>query len=219
MTELAKLWLPLIGGGILIAWAIGAYYGGDKLLGVRLAFAGAVCLLILGELQWEESILSEAPAIQPIAPAIQERPELFFIFISHNLNYTVRGDPSAEKVSLIINYKIVNYGKSTAIIKTFDSGIEINKEVTGWNISSKMRDIVRVIPPGGEIIIAERGTVSQVEPEVRMALRMGIDLRAWLSGKITYTDTKGISYKLGFCFWADSFGRLNDGPDKYNYRD
>ncbi len=219
MTELAKLWLPLIGGGILIAWAIGAYYGGDKVFGVRLAFAGTVCLLFLGELQWEESILNEPRAIQPIAPVIQERPELFFIFVSHNLNHTVRGEPSADKISLIINYKIVNYGKSTAIIRAFDSGVEISKEVTGWNMSSRMRDIVRVIPAGGEILVAERGIVSQGEPEVRMALRMGIDLRAWLSGQITYTDTKGTPYKLGFCFWADTLGRLNDGPDKYNYRD
>ncbi len=52
----AELWLPILGAGICIAWAIGAWYGGSKILSVWLAFGGAVCLLLLGALQWQHSI-------------------------------------------------------------------------------------------------------------------------------------------------------------------
>jgi hypothetical protein len=52
----AELWLPVIGAGICIAWAIGAWYGGDKIIAIWLSFAGAVCLLLLATLQWQQAI-------------------------------------------------------------------------------------------------------------------------------------------------------------------
>jgi hypothetical protein len=52
----AELWLPILGAGICIAWAIGAWYGGSKNLSIWLTFGGAVCLLLLGTLQWQHSI-------------------------------------------------------------------------------------------------------------------------------------------------------------------
>jgi hypothetical protein len=54
----AELWLPIIGAGIYIAWAIGAWYGGDKKLAIWLIFFGVVSLLFLGALQWQHAIIS-----------------------------------------------------------------------------------------------------------------------------------------------------------------
>jgi hypothetical protein len=52
----AELWLPILGAGICIAWAIGAWYGGNKYLSTWLIFGGVVCLLLLGTLQWQHAI-------------------------------------------------------------------------------------------------------------------------------------------------------------------
>src|ERR1700722_6679199 len=56
LMAFAELWLPIIGAGICIAWAIGAWYGGDKQLAIWLIFVGVVCLLFLGTLQWQHAI-------------------------------------------------------------------------------------------------------------------------------------------------------------------
>lgn len=65
----AELWLPIIGAGICIAWAIGAWYGGNKYLSIWLVFLGAVCLLLLGTLQWQHAIEKSAHNDPPAAPA------------------------------------------------------------------------------------------------------------------------------------------------------
>jgi hypothetical protein len=63
---LAELWLPLIGAGICISWAIGAWGWENKILATWLTFGGVVCLLLLGTLQWQQIIRnSEAPASEP----------------------------------------------------------------------------------------------------------------------------------------------------------
>src|SRR6266851_3835286 len=53
----AELWLPIIGAGICIAWAVGAWYGDNKILAIWLIFGGIICLLLLGTLQWQHIIL------------------------------------------------------------------------------------------------------------------------------------------------------------------
>jgi hypothetical protein len=52
----AELWLPIVGAGICIAWAIGAWYGGNKYLSIWLVFAGVVSLFFLATLQWQHHI-------------------------------------------------------------------------------------------------------------------------------------------------------------------
>jgi hypothetical protein len=68
----AELWLPIIGAGICIAWAIGAWYGGDKKLSIWLIFFGVVCLLLLGTLQWQHAI--EPITVQNGRPYIHTEP-------------------------------------------------------------------------------------------------------------------------------------------------
>jgi hypothetical protein len=65
VVAFAELWLPIFGAGICIAWAIGAWYGDNKILAIWLIFAGAICLLLLGTLQWQHAIeASEKPNIE-----------------------------------------------------------------------------------------------------------------------------------------------------------
>ena len=51
----AELWLPVFGAGILIAWAIAAWYAGNKIHAIWLTFGGVVCLLLLATLQWQHA--------------------------------------------------------------------------------------------------------------------------------------------------------------------
>jgi hypothetical protein len=52
--DVLNLWLPLIGGGLLCAVAIGAWFGDQKSIAIWFGFAGLVCLLLLAALQLQE---------------------------------------------------------------------------------------------------------------------------------------------------------------------
>jgi hypothetical protein len=56
VVAIAEIWLPIIGAGICIAWAIGAWYAGHKMLATWLVFGGIVSLALLGTLQWQHTI-------------------------------------------------------------------------------------------------------------------------------------------------------------------
>src|ERR1035437_4393596 len=61
--DLAIFWLPLIGGILLGGIAGNAWYGGDKILALWLGFAGLVCLLLVGVIQIQQSIMKESEVI------------------------------------------------------------------------------------------------------------------------------------------------------------
>lgn len=52
--ELLNLWLPLIGGGVLLAIAISAWFADRRIVGIWFGFAGIVCLILLAALQLQE---------------------------------------------------------------------------------------------------------------------------------------------------------------------
>ena len=52
--DILNLWLPLIGGGLLCAIAIGAWFGDQRPIAIWFGFAGLVCLLLLAALQLQE---------------------------------------------------------------------------------------------------------------------------------------------------------------------
>ena len=62
--SLAIFWLPILGGGILWAVAISAWYGSDKLPAVWFAFAGSTCLLLTAAIQIHEHV--SANLLQPV---------------------------------------------------------------------------------------------------------------------------------------------------------
>jgi hypothetical protein len=65
--EFFNIWLPLIGGGLFAAIAIGAWFAENKVTGIWFGFAGSVCLLLLFALQLHEHVVSERPD-QPAQP-------------------------------------------------------------------------------------------------------------------------------------------------------
>jgi hypothetical protein len=104
----AELWLPIIGVGIFFAWAIGAWYSEHKILAIWLAFASAVCLLLLVTLQVQNSIIqtdTHAPKVdQP------DRPWVYFAEVSVQapLSYDVDG------ANVVLAYIVENMGGSPA---------------------------------------------------------------------------------------------------------
>ncbi len=60
MVDILLFWLPLIASILLGGVAASAWYGGDKSLGLWLAFAGVVLLLLTGAIQIQRSIRSDA---------------------------------------------------------------------------------------------------------------------------------------------------------------
>lgn len=55
--DLINIWIPLIGGGILWAIAIGAWFAERKIAGIWFGFAGTVLLLLLLVLHLQEGVL------------------------------------------------------------------------------------------------------------------------------------------------------------------
>lgn len=62
-VELAIFWLPLISGVLLGGIAGSAWYGGDKIPAIWIAFFGIVCLLLTGALQVQQ--YTYANVLQP----------------------------------------------------------------------------------------------------------------------------------------------------------
>ncbi|MGO8865520.1 MAG: hypothetical protein ACLQME_03360 [Alphaproteobacteria bacterium] len=54
--EFANFWLPIIGGGLLWAIAIGAWFSDHKIIGIWSFFAGTVILLFLFALQIQDNV-------------------------------------------------------------------------------------------------------------------------------------------------------------------
>jgi hypothetical protein len=66
--ELLNIWLPLIGGGLLWAITIGAFFSENKITGVWFGFVGTVCLLFLFALHLHEHFVVERDAATATAP-------------------------------------------------------------------------------------------------------------------------------------------------------
>jgi hypothetical protein len=56
IMDFAIFWLPILGGILLGGLAGSAWYGGNKILGLWLAFAGAICLGLVFVLQIQQAI-------------------------------------------------------------------------------------------------------------------------------------------------------------------
>jgi hypothetical protein len=110
----AELWLPIIGAGIFIAWAIGAWYGGNKYLATWLAFAGIVCLVLLGTLQWQHAIEKTTISEIPSSVALDQRPWIELLdFIAGPLTYDAEG----ARLGVVVN--VQNTGKTPALKVNF----------------------------------------------------------------------------------------------------
>jgi TRAP-type C4-dicarboxylate transport system permease small subunit len=64
-VELAVFWLPLLAGILLSGIAGSAWYGGDKIPAIWIAFFGVVCLLLTAALQIQN--FAYANLLQPVS--------------------------------------------------------------------------------------------------------------------------------------------------------
>jgi hypothetical protein len=67
MMEIANIWLPIVGSILLGGIAVGAWYGGNKVAALWLAFAGVVCFLLLVVLQIQAVLNTKEPELEPSA--------------------------------------------------------------------------------------------------------------------------------------------------------
>jgi hypothetical protein len=115
----AELWLPIIGAGICIAWAIGAWYGGERIFATWLVFAGFICLGLLAILQWQHYITKQNNSIaaakteDPNRPWVSVHPE-----IGSDLTYDAQGN-----ARVVINFILQNVGKFPAANVQVDAEI------------------------------------------------------------------------------------------------
>ena len=54
--NLLFFWLPIIGGVLLGGFAGNAWYGGDRILAIWLAFAGVVCFELVAAIQLQQAV-------------------------------------------------------------------------------------------------------------------------------------------------------------------
>jgi hypothetical protein len=81
LMALLEIWLPLIGGGILIATAIGAWWADHRVAAVWFGFFGSVALLLLVAFQIQESVSKSEREIPP-GIVLDQRPWIEIINIS-----------------------------------------------------------------------------------------------------------------------------------------
>jgi len=72
-VELAIFWLPLIAAILLGGIAGNAWYGGDKIPAIWIAFVGCICFLLTGALQFQQYTYARLlqPEIELLAPTHQ----------------------------------------------------------------------------------------------------------------------------------------------------
>jgi hypothetical protein len=112
--EFLNIWIPLIGGGILWAIAIGAWFSENKITGVWFGFSGTVCLLFLFALHLHEHFVGERELAKAAAVAPAEFPERPWISV---------GDPIVASplkfldagATIALRFPIKNTGKSPAL--------------------------------------------------------------------------------------------------------
>jgi len=108
--DILNMWLPLIGGGLFGAIAIGAWFGDQRMVAIWFGFAGAVCLLLLAALQLQEhertiKISDSGPKIdESNRPWINVEPQ-----VGSDLTYDAQGD-----ARIVINFFLQNVGKFPA---------------------------------------------------------------------------------------------------------
>lgn len=125
-VELAIFWMPLIGGVLLSGIAGSAWYGGDKIPAIWIAFAGAVLFLLTGAVQIQQAVYEKLlqPEIELIAPhdrmvVTWDPPESFFIN-ARSENKEPYGVPRADSPVFEIKNASSTLGQDASITWSLD---------------------------------------------------------------------------------------------------
>jgi hypothetical protein len=185
----AELWLPIIGAGIFIAWAIGAWYGESKVLAIWLIFAGVVCLLLLGTLQWQHALEKSGTNSDEISPTEIAKSRAYVTVISSDLYFMPDGRAEARLV-------FKNTGNTVANNLTTRVGIvasEFPRQegfIDPWTaIPDKMNTEPLGVGDTGTIVIATNRSINLAERDEMAQGTMAIF--AW--GEIRYVDIYGVT--------------------------
>lgn len=168
--ELLNLWLPLIGGGILGAIAIGAWFGEHKIAAVWFGFGGTVCLLLLGALQVQELVSSpEQPGLSP-AIILDQRPWVSVdVQLVPPLVYDDMGWDAGFRWHIGINYTLGNDGKTPAVNAEFFANL-IPFMISGWPVQKIENGKPEGLPERGTDVAAELKKFSANVKGMRSAL-------------------------------------------------
>lgn len=130
--DLLNLWLPLVGGGILGAIAIGSWFGEHRIAAVWFGFAGAVCLLLLAALQIQDLIAhAEQPALSQ-ATILDQRPWVSFdVTLLPPLSYDDKEWNAGFRWHVAIGFTLTNAGKTPAVNAEFFANL-VPFMISGW---------------------------------------------------------------------------------------
>jgi hypothetical protein len=182
MTALAEIWLPVIGAGIFIAWAIGAWYGGNKTTAVWLVFGGAVCLLLLGTIQWQHAIHA--------AETRKEDPSRAYVFPDATQVIHPVGGPAAMSVT------IKNSGQSPAYDLTWRCQFVVAKIEGEGDISIDPIEATKQNLPTGQSLsyVYKFETWNSEADELLSEGKAAI----YIKGEIRYKDAAGVDRYTDF---------------------
>jgi hypothetical protein len=177
----AELWLPIVGAGILICWAVGAYYGGNKVLAVWLTFGGVVCLLFLAALQWQHAIEKAEGTKHPTDAEIERDRARIFIGKAELRNLYNNSIPPE------VYFEFQNLGQTQAIDVQVDLNIATKPATdNSFQLSNTPNPSKGVIGPG----MGFSGAVSLpvvLNDATRQGMKDGlVILYAW--GEVVYFD-------------------------------
>ncbi|MFZ0372192.1 MAG: hypothetical protein WAL39_02665 [Xanthobacteraceae bacterium] len=186
-TDFIVFWLPIIGGVLLGGFAGTAWYGGNKILGLWLGFAGIVCFLLVGTIQIQQAISRTGPD-GPSKVRVRAMTML-----------TPSGGSLWNPVDVL--YAIVNEGRSTAHITRRNFAVHLSepgqapKGAPAFDFETEDRSRVDVAAGSGingQYISKLRLTWEQQE-----MVRNG-QLVILFNGYVTYVDDAGISTTIFF---------------------
>lgn len=206
-------WLPIFASILLGGVAASAWYGGDRVLGLWLAFAGVVLLLLTGTIQLQQSIRAEgstkvANAAPDKATVIAKRA---YVAVS-DANVSDLTIESAPTVSVVIK----NTGVTPAYDLTWRAMFAAREFPTAEVILLDRTKIApTIILPAGEVL-SYRWTFDHWDKGWNKKIAKG-RAAIFAIGEISYKDAFGIAHstKYRLIHGGDSMvspGRF--GPDK-----
>lgn len=188
--ELFNLWLPMIGGGILFAIAIGAWFAEQKIHAIWFGFSGLVCLLLLFALQLQEYELSfHTEKTIPEADKLARRAVLNVV--------DWQFENIGPNLSPHIRYLIKNTGPTPATILDDGSQLRYGRDLIGAPAIKSHPSYTMV--PGEGFITAnlENPPALPIPPEYYgwMVIR---EQFIFVYGRLIYRDIFGDKWELGF---------------------
>lgn len=206
LMELSSLWLPLIGGGILIAIAISAWFADHKIVGIWFGFAGFVCLLLLAALQIQESVDAETNRPSPTDAEVRQL-RAYVSVVEGNVGHTIGRAPT---VSLVLK----NTGQTEARNVTWLTSFAVAAVDAEIPLDKTRLPATNILAPGGTL--SYQYTFETWKPEWDTLLKAEA-VAIIAVGEIDYLDVYGNHWPSTYRFISGgAFGRSSGiAPGKF----